>query len=87
MKFVPFFFDQVYIQQVSSSYCFIMMNKCVACGCYLNYASEGGETVSTFKFPFKKLELLKRWIKFVNRADWKPSGNSVLCVKHFKEEF
>ena len=30
---------------------------------------------------------MEKWIKFVNRSDWIPTNNSVLCVKHFKEEF
>ena len=26
-------------------------------------------------------------VKFVNRRDWKPTKNSVICIKQFKEEF
>jgi hypothetical protein len=70
----------------------IMPNKCVAFGCKSNYDSEKkcfsdaeGNKVSTFSFPLKKPELLSVWIKFVNRVDFKPSENSVLCEKHFNE--
>ena len=45
-----------------------MVNKCVVFGCASGYKSSG-EKVSTFEFPFKNLELLKKWIKFVNRRD------------------
>jgi len=30
--------------------------------------------------------LLEKWIQFVNRADWSPSKNSVICAKHFEEK-
>ena len=63
-----------------------MVNKCVVFGCTSGYKSSG-EKVSTFEFPFKNLELLKKWIKFVNRRDWKPTKNFVTCIRHFKEEF
>ena len=36
-------------------------------------------------FPFYKPDLLKTWTKFVNRADWFPTSNSVICIKHFEE--
>ena len=38
-------------------------------------------------FPMKKEEVLKKWTQFGNRKDWKPSSCSILCEKHFKEEF
>ena len=37
-------------------------------------------------FSFKKPDLLTRWIKFVNCKNWKPSKNSIICAKHFKDE-
>ena len=43
--------------------------------------------MSAFELPFKGPELLEKWIKVVNRCDWKPTKNSVICIKHFKEEF
>lgn len=76
-----------------------MVNRCVAYGCKSGYDSEKTDVVndemphiSLFHFPFKKTELLNKWVKFVNRRDWKgddwkPSSASVLCEKHFKEEY
>ena len=57
-----------------------MVNNCVAFGCKTGYNSETTEhgnvekgetsrTISTFYFPFKKPELLKKCITFVNRQD------------------
>ena len=43
--------------------------------------------MSAFEFPFKNPALLEKWIKFVYRLDWKPTKNSVICIKHFEEEF
>ena len=63
-----------------------MVNKCVVFGCTSGNKSSG-EKVSTFEFSFKSLELLKKWIKFVNCRDWKPTKSSVICIRHFKEEF
>ena len=40
-----------------------------------------------FSFPFNKPDLLEKWVKFVNRPEWKPSKSSVICVKHFQQEF
>ena len=40
-----------------------------------------------FDFLSKKDDLLAKWIQFVNRADWKPSSNSVICSKHFDDKF
>ena len=31
--------------------------------------------------------MLIHWIKFVNRSDWKPTKNSVLCINHFEDKF
>ena len=63
-----------------------MVNKCVVCGCKSGYKTCDAK-VSHFEFPFKRPQLLEKWIKFVNRRDWKPTKNSVICIKHFKEEF
>ena len=62
-----------------------MVNKCVAFGCKTGYDSH--INMSTFRYPHTKPALMEKWIKFVNRSDWIPTNNSVLCVKHFKEEF
>ena len=61
-----------------------MVNKCVLYGCKSGYDS--GESAASFRFPFKNDGLLAKWIQFVNRADWKPSTNSVICSKHFDKK-
>ena len=63
-----------------------MVNKCIVFGCTSGYKSSG-KKVSTLEFPFKNLKLLKKWIKFVNRCDWKPTKNSVICIRRFKKDF
>ena len=63
-----------------------MVSKCMVFGCNSGY-STSNEKVSAFEFPFKDPELLEKWIKFVDRRDWKPNKNSVISIKHFKEEF
>ena len=32
-------------------------------------------------------ELRQRWIRFINRADWKPTKHSRICENHFEEKF
>ena len=63
-----------------------MVNKCVVFGCNSGY-STCKENVSSFRFPAANPELLQKWIKFVNRADWIPTKNSVICCKHFESKF
>ena len=63
-----------------------MVNKCVAFGCNSGYASSK-ENVPSFRFPTDKSDLMEKWVKFVNRADWIPTKNSVLCCKHFDSQF
>ena len=58
-----------------------MVNACVVSG----YSSQS-HRVSGFPFPFEKPDLLAWWIKFVNRKNWKPSKNLIICAKHFKDE-
>ena len=64
-----------------------MINACVVFGCKSGYSSQSHK-VSGFSFPFEKPDLLilARWIKFVNRKNWKPSKHSIICAKHFKDE-
>ena len=62
-----------------------MVNKCVIVGCKSGYL--GNEGISSFRFPFGKPVLLEKWAQFVNRANWKPSTNSVVCAKHFEKKF
>ena len=64
-----------------------MVNKCVVFGCKSGYASISTDNVSAFRFPFEKQVLLEKWTRFVNRADWLPSKNSVICSNHFEEKF
>lgn len=62
-----------------------MVNKCCIVGCRSNYAGEIS-TTPAFSFPADE-ELRKRWIKFVNRKEWKPRESSVICIKHFDEKY
>ena len=45
------------------------------------------KTSPVFGFPFDKPDLNQRWIKFVNRKDWKPTNSSVICMKHFESKY
>ena len=66
----------------------IMVNKCVVYGCKYTYVTkciDEKEDVHTFHFPFTNPELLKAWNRFVNRHDWKPTENSVICHHHFDD--
>ena len=64
-----------------------MVNKCVVFGCTSGYLSNADKKIPAFTFPHGKPELLEKWTKFVNRVNWTPSKNSVICMKHFEEEF
>ena len=33
------------------------------------------------------MELKKKWIYFVNRKEWTPTSNSVICVEHFESKY
>ena len=61
-----------------------MVYKCCVVNCRSNYAGEDCTTV--FSFP-KDEHLRNRWIKFVNRKDWKPTSSSYICIKHFEEKY
>ena len=63
-----------------------MVNKCVAFGCSSGFHTNR-EKVSKFSLPLGKSNLLEKWMKFINRNDWFPTKNSVLCIKHFDEKF
>ena len=43
--------------------------------------------VLTFSFPLGKSDLIEKCIKFVNRKNWFPTKNSVLCIKHFEDRY
>jgi len=67
-----------------------MPNKCVVYGCKTACEACKEKYVSTFSFPLASSDksfLLEHWIRFVNRTDWKPSNNSVICEKHFESKF
>ena len=62
-----------------------MVNKCVVIGCKSGYKSESTR-IPTFSFPLTKPQLLEKWIDFVNRKDWRPTKNSVICLNHFDKK-
>ena len=62
-----------------------MVNKCVAFGCSSGYDTIS-KKVSTFSFPLGKSDHIEKWIKFLNRNNWFPTKNSILCIKHFEDE-
>ena len=64
-----------------------MPNKCVVFGCNSGYATCKEKGITTFLFPLEKPYLLQQWNRFVNRSEWVPSCNSVICIKHFEEKF
>ena len=39
------------------------------------------------KVQRKEEDLMKRWIRFVNRKDWQASSSSYVCIKHFEENY
>ena len=63
-----------------------MVNKCVAFG-YSSGYDTNSEKVPIFSFPLGKSNLIEKWIKFVNRNNWFPTKNSVLCIKHFEDKY
>ena len=65
-----------------------MVNKCVVYGCKSGYLSEkSGNPMSTFRFLLDKADLLLKWQQFVIRSNRSVTKNSVICVKHFEDEF
>ena len=63
-----------------------MVNKCVVYGCKSGYKQSQG-TVPSFRFPANESSLFKKRVSFVNRTNWKPSANLVICAKHFPDKF
>lgn len=63
-----------------------MVNKCSIFGCKSGYLTTK-KRVSAFHFPFEKSDLLEKWVAFVNRPDWKPTKNSVICALHFESKY
>ena len=68
-----------------------MVNKCAVWGCKRGYENQEqekqDEDYHAFHFPVgeKKEHLLQEWMKFVNRNNWTPTKNSVICEFHFEE--
>ncbi|XP_018783680.1 PREDICTED: uncharacterized protein LOC108965600 isoform X2 [Bactrocera latifrons] len=45
------------------------------------------ENISFHKFPFKRQELMKKWLDFAQRGpDWQPSKWSAICSRHFRDD-
>ena len=63
-----------------------MVNKCVIYGCKSGYKSNAN-SLPSFHFLLQKVDLLTKWNKFVNRLDWSPTSNSVICANHFDQKF
>ena len=63
-----------------------MPKHCCVPGCRSNYASTSKEEgyVSVFKFPSDE-KRKDEWIRNIPRGQWKPTVNSVVCIKHFSE--
>ena len=61
-----------------------MVRKCCAPGCNGNYNDQN--KVSVFTFPLKDQERLRFWLKKIPR-DIVPTKQTVLCERHFCDEF
>ena len=55
-----------------------MPDKCCVFNCRLNYDNSPKETAFFFPNEKKDYDLRQRWIRFVNREDWKLSKKS--CI-------
>ena len=64
-----------------------MVNKCSAPKCTTGYSTNQDKNLSSFHFPLKNTKLNNQWVRFVNRVDWAPTKNSVLCELHFEEKY
>ncbi|XP_067624607.1 uncharacterized protein [Eurosta solidaginis] len=62
-----------------------MPSFCVVQNCDDKYGH--GENISFHKFPFKRQELMQKWLEFAQRGpDWQPSRWSAICSRHFRDE-
>ena len=61
-----------------------MVKKCCVPNCRGNYSST--DKVSVFLFP-RDPTRRALWLSKIPRADFVPSGESVVCAKHFDEQF
>ena len=66
-----------------------MPNKCCIFGCNTCYETCKEKDISAFSFPSLEKEpvLAEQRKRFVNRSDWSPCQNSVVCEKHFDPKF
>ena len=64
-----------------------MPDKCYIFKCRSNYDDGPKETVFFFPDEKKECDLRQRWIKFVNRVDWKLIKKSCICRKHFEPRY
>ena len=63
-----------------------MVFTCSVFGCRSNYQKENvAKTV--FEFPPADDETFSKWVKFVNRKDFKPTASSRICVDHFEKRY
>ncbi|KAG8175612.1 hypothetical protein JTE90_019424 [Oedothorax gibbosus] len=59
-----------------------MGRKCCVPGCNSNY-----DNTNVHSFAFPKDDRKSLWIKKINRAGFVPTKHSVVCIKHFSEQF
>ncbi|KAG8173649.1 hypothetical protein JTE90_025293 [Oedothorax gibbosus] len=64
-----------------------MVISCCAYECTNRWGKlkEDGTKLKFHLFPFRKPDLLKKWIVAVKRESWKPSKSRALCGDHFAE--
>ncbi|XP_068584114.1 uncharacterized protein zgc:153292 isoform X2 [Cebidichthys violaceus] len=55
--------------------------------CAYDCESSSESDVKYFKFPLYNPRKLKKWLINMKLKDWTPSRFSVLCIKHFEEQF
>ena len=90
--FQRFFRQRHSVDQVSKLVVRTMVNKCAVVNCRTGYKFKKRESSfllaskAVFSFP-KDTSLEEKWIKFVNRKDWKPSKHLVICMDHFEEKY
>jgi hypothetical protein len=68
---------------------YIMPDRCCVPGCRGNYDATKEcveQKVSVFKFPDDP-ELRAKWLRMIPRQDYSITKNTVVCEKHFADEF
>ena len=61
-----------------------MPRKCCVPGCRGNY--DANEKISVFSFPSDS-QKRNLWLSKIPREDFQPTAQSVVCAKHFSEQF